>query len=193
MPPTRGGPGNANGRGGPGNGRAGNGNGRAGNGGKSRPTAKVYANHRRRDRNRRRRHTAARRRLVLLAIGLGTVAVLAALTAAAFTGASAFRESCSLELLRPVALGQNSFVYAADGTPLGAIPAERNRQPVKLDRMSSAIREATVAIEDRRFYEHSGLDFHGIFRAAFKNLERGRIVEGGSTITQQLVRNLYIG
>jgi penicillin-binding protein 1A len=193
MPPARGGNGKGNGRGGPGNGRPGNGNGRSRNGGKTRPAANVYANHRRRDRNRRRRHHAARRRLVLLTAALGAVAILAALTAAAFTGASAFRNSCSLELLRPVALGQNSFVYAADGTPLGAIPAERNRQPVKLDRMSAAIREATVAIEDRRFYEHGGLDFHGIFRAAFKNLESGRIVEGGSTITQQLVRNLYIG
>jgi penicillin-binding protein 1A len=193
MPPTRGGNGKGNGRGGSGHGRAGNGQGRPRNGSKSRPAAKVYANHRRRDRNRRRRHHAARRRLILLTIGLGTAAVLAALTAAAFTGASAFRNSCSLELLRPVALGQNSFVYAANGTPLGAIPAERNRQPVKIDRMSPSIREATVAIEDRRFYEHGGLDFHGIFRAAFKNLESGRIVEGGSTITQQLVRNLYIG
>ena len=193
MPPTRGGNGQGNGRGGPGNGRPGNGNGRPRNGGKSRPAANVYANHRRRDRNRRRRHHAARRRLVLLTIGLGAAAILAALTAAAFTGASAFRNSCSLELLRPVTLGQNSFVYAADGTPLGAIPAERNRQPVKLKRMSPSIREATVAIEDRRFYQHGGLDFHGIFRAAFKNLESGRIVEGGSTITQQLVRNLYIG
>jgi len=194
MPPPRGGNGKGNGRGGPGNGRPGNGNGRPRNGAKSRPAAKVYANHRRRDRNRRRRHHAARRRLVLLTIGLGTAAVLAALTAAAFTGASAFRNSCSLELIRPVLpLGQNSFVYAADGTPLGAIPAERNRQPVKLDQMSPSIREATVAIEDRRFYEHGGLDFHGIFRAAFKNLESGRIVEGGSTITQQLVRNLYVG
>ncbi|CAN5204685.1 penicillin-binding protein 1A [soil metagenome] len=193
MPPAQGGNGKGNSRGGPGNRRPGNGDGRPRNDGKSRPAVNVYANHRRRDRNRRRRHHAARRRLVLLTIGLGAAAILAALTAAAFTGASAFRNSCSLELLRPVTLGQNSFVYAADGTPLGAIPAERNRQPVKLKRMSASIREATVAIEDRRFYQHGGLDFHGIFRAAFKNLESGRIVEGGSTITQQLVRNLYIG
>ena len=52
---------------------------------------------------------------------------------------------------------------------------------------------ATVAIEDERFYRHGGVDYEGIARAAFKNLEAGKAVEGGSTITQQLVRNLYVG
>jgi penicillin-binding protein 1A len=59
--------------------------------------------------------------------------------------------------------------------------------------MSPWVLKATVAIEDRRFWEHGGLDYEGIIRAAIKNLEEGKIVEGGSTITQQLVRNLYIG
>ena len=52
---------------------------------------------------------------------------------------------------------------------------------------------ATIAIEDERFYQHGGVDYEGIVRAAFKNLEAGKAVEGGSTITQQLVRNLYVG
>jgi membrane peptidoglycan carboxypeptidase len=55
---------------------------------------------------------------------------------------------------------------------------------VALDEMSPWVRRATVAIEDRRFYEHSGLDTEGIARAALKNVESGGIVEGGSTITQ---------
>ena len=53
--------------------------------------------------------------------------------------------------------------------------------------------KGTVAIEDRRFYQHGGLDYQGIARAAWTDLRAGRIVEGGSTITQELVRNLYIG
>ena len=53
--------------------------------------------------------------------------------------------------------------------------------------------KATVAIEDRRFYEHGGIDAEGIARAVWKNVSAGQVVEGGSTITQQLVRNLYIG
>ena len=73
------------------------------------------------------------------------------------------------------------------------IPAERNRQPVPLAQISSWMPKATVAIEDRRFYEHNGVDAEGIARALWKNVSAGQVVEGGSTITQQLVRNLYIG
>ena len=60
------------------------------------------------------------------------------------------------------------------------------------EKISKWMPKATVAIEDRRFYDHSGVDVEGIARAAFKNLSEKRVVEGGSTITQQLVRNLYI-
>jgi len=115
------------------------------------------------------------------------------LVAGAFTGAQAFMNSCSLASLKPVSIGQNSFVYAADGSLLGSIPAEQNRQPVALDQMSPLLAQATVAIEDKRFYSHSGVDYEGIVRAAVKNLQEGEIVQGGSTLTQQLVRNLYIG
>ena len=54
------------------------------------------------------------------------------------------------------------------------------------------LQEATIAIEDQRFYQHGALDPEGILRAALKDLEAGKAVEGGSTITQQLVRNLCI-
>ena len=121
--------------------------------------------------------------MVLLAAGLavgGGATVLA------------FGSSCELASLRPAPIGENSFVYAADGSRLGAIPAERNRQPVPLARVSRWVPKATVAIEDRRFYEHGGLDAEGIARALWANLKAREVVQGGSTITQQLVRNLYI-
>ena len=89
-------------------------------------------------------------------------------------------------------IGQNSFVYAADGSLLGSIPAEHNRQPVALSQISPWMSKATIAIEDRRFYQHGGVDYEGIVRAAWRDLTQGKVVEGGSTITQQLVRNLYI-
>jgi len=54
------------------------------------------------------------------------------------------------------------------------------------------VRSATVAIEDARFYKHHGVDFEGIVRAAMKNIQNRKTVQGGSTITQQLVRALYI-
>jgi penicillin-binding protein 1A len=145
----------------------------------------------RRTRRRRRRERARhRRKLALLAsfivVGLGLVA------AAGITGAATVGPRCDLDRLRPVEIGQNSFVYAADGSLLGSIPAEKNRQPVALNRISKWMRLATIAIEDRRFYDHSGIDLEGIARALAADVQAGRVVEGGSTITQQLVRNLYI-
>jgi penicillin-binding protein 1A len=109
-----------------------------------------------------------------------------------FAGAADLREKCNLSELRPPRIGANTFVYAADGSLLGSIPAERNREPVPLNRISPWMRRATIAIEDRRFYEHGGIDLEGIGRALVRDVEAGRVVEGGSTITQQLVRNLYI-
>jgi penicillin-binding protein 1A len=133
-----------------------------------------------------------RRRLVLWLVGgLACLAILLAI--GGFGGAAAITSQCNLSSLQPVAIGQNSFVYAADGSLLGSIPAERNREPVALAHMSPWAAKATVAIEDRRFYEHGGLDLEGILRAVIADIRAGRIVQGGSTITQQLVRNLYIG
>jgi penicillin-binding protein 1A len=124
------------------------------------------------------------------------VAALALLGAAVGVATSAavltFRPRCDLSALRPVKIGENTFVYAADGSLLGAIPAERNRQVVPLRRISPWLTRATVAIEDRRFYSHGGVDAEGIARALWRDLKAGRVVEGGSTITQQLVRTLYI-
>ncbi|HYY33598.1 MAG TPA: transglycosylase domain-containing protein [Gaiellaceae bacterium] len=168
-------------------------NGNRKNGVRGRNGNGLYPNHRRRRRQRRRRDRIVARRFSIflaLAVILGGIA---AVVAAAFTSANGVLNNCSLALLKPVSIGQNSFVYAADGSILGAIPAERNRQPVPLSAMSPWVTQATVAVEDRRFYEHGGLDYEGIVRAAIKNLESGHVVQGGSTITQQLVRNLYIG
>jgi penicillin-binding protein 1A len=178
-----------------GNGRNGNGrDGRNGNGnGHGNGFLAANNRNRRRRRDRRRRDKAQSRRFVLASVVAVALCTVALLVAAAFTGAAAFRDSCSLDSLRPVRIGQNSFVYAADGSILGAIPADKNRQQIPLAQMSPLLAEATVAIEDRRFYQHDGVDYEGIVRAAVRNLESGEIVEGGSTITQQLVRNLYIG
>lgn len=145
-------------------------------------------------RRRRRRRAGRNRRGHRLAVLLGVLLVgsTAALAAGAFTAAGLIHTRCDLGLLRPVAIGQNSFVYAANGTSLGSIPAERNREPVPLVAISPWMRKATIAVEDRRFYRHGGVDYEGIARALWRDVTEGKVVEGGSTLTQQLVRNLYI-
>jgi penicillin-binding protein 1A len=146
-----------------------------------------------RPRGRRQRAVRRRRRRRALVVGIGVIAALA--TVAGIGGGAAvfaYGSSCDLASLHEVKIGSNTFVYAADGSLLGSIPAERNREPVEADRMSIWVRKATIAVEDRRFFEHGGVDVEGIARAAVTDLKAGRIVEGGSTITQQLVRNLYI-
>ena len=148
----------------------------------------VYARKRRKRKRVERRQS--RRRAVLLALA-AVITLLFVAAGAAVTSVVAFGADCDLKTLRPVAIGQNSFIYAADNSILGAIPAEKNRQPVPLRRISAWMPKATVAIEDRRFYEHGGVDAEGIARALWKNVNAGEVVEGGSTITQQLVRNLY--
>src|SRR4030095_4982646 len=75
---------------------------------------------------------------------------------------------------------------------LCTVHGDRDRQPVPLSKVSVNMRNALLAAEDRRFYLHSGLDPTGITRALWRNYKAGRVVEGGSTITQQLVRNLYL-
>jgi penicillin-binding protein 1A len=154
---------------------------------RGRPVAEY---HPRRRRQRRHERSARRRRNALLAFLLVLV-VSVVLVGAAITGAAALGSGCDLDSLQPVAIGQNSFVYAADGSLLGSIPAERNRTPVPLKTMSRWLPKATIAIEDRRFYEHGGVDAEGVARALWEDVKAGKVVQGGSTITQQLVRNLY--
>jgi penicillin-binding protein 1A len=145
----------------------------------------------RRRKRRRLNGKGKRKRRATLILGALLVAVLAVI-ASGVGAVAAFRSSCDLTTLRPVEIGQNSFVFAANGSLLGSIPAERNRTPVLLWRVSPWMRKATVAIEDHRYYQHGGVDYEGIARAAWKDLSAGHVVQGGSTITQQLVRNLYI-
>jgi len=68
----------------------------------------------------------------------------------------------------------------------------QNAPPVNLDKIPAYVPNAIIAIEDRRFYKHMGVDFGGLMRAGVENLEAGRVVQGGSTITQQLAKNLFL-
>ena len=139
----------------------------------------------------RRKRSPGRRFGLAFAIAAGALFV-AVVTGGAFTGA-VISGSCDTTSLKPIALGSNSFLYASNGSFLGGVPTQTNREPLPLQAISPWLPKATIAIEDRRFWQHGALDYQGIARALYSDLTAGKIVQGGSTITQELVRNLYIG
>jgi penicillin-binding protein 1A len=145
----------------------------------------------RRLRAQRRKRVSRRRRVGIVASAAG-VTIAGLLLTVGFGGAVAYKTGCSLTSLQPASLGQNTFIYAADGSRLGSIPSETNRQPVAQSQISPWMAKATVAVEDKRYWEHGGIDPIGITRAFWADVSQGKVVQGGSTITQQLVRNLYI-
>ena len=102
-----------------------------------------------------------------------------------------WRDTPDIARLRPKPQGSISTVYAGDGTRLGFISSDTLRRKVRAGEISRRLRRATVDIEDRRFYRHGGVDYLGILRAAAKNLSADQAQQGGSTLTMQLVRNLY--
>lgn len=123
--------------------------------------------------------------LILGAIGGGV----------AFAGwvVSVVQDTPDITELRAKPQGAVSTVYAADGTRLGFIASDTLRRAIPGSRMPLVMKQATVAIEDRRFYKHDGVDYVGVVRAAIKNVTSdSETTQGGSTLTMQLVRNLYI-
>ncbi len=84
-----------------------------------------------------------------------------------------------------------TLIYSSDGVLLGRVFRE-NRTNVPLKDIPANLKNATIAIEDKRFYNHSGVDFRGTTRAIWENMRTGRRSQGGSTITQQLARNIYL-
>ena len=129
-----------------------------------------------------------------LAIPLGILValVLVAGGMAAAWAIDVYNSAPPLSSLKPVQKGRSSAIYAADGSLIGFIRSENVRQPLPEKAQPQVLRDATIAIEDKNFFKHGALDYEGIARAAWKDLEAGAAVQGASTITQQLVRNLYI-
>jgi penicillin-binding protein 1A len=146
---------------------------------------------RRERQRRRRRNKGGPARPLFLAIGvLTTFAALAVLGAVGWV-VSVANSGPTLDSIKPQDQGAASVIYAADGSRLGFISNDVLRTPITGGQIPQVVRDATVAIEDRRFFEHKGVDFEGVVRAAVKNLESKDDVQGGSTLTMQLIRNLY--
>ena len=135
-----------------------------------------------------------RRRSHAFSTTLLVLAVLTTIAAGAFLyGASRYVDRLpTLDAIKAREIGANSSVFDARGNSLGVLANEENRQPVTSDEISPWMKKGTVAIEDRRYYEHSGVDPLGISRALVENVMAGRVVQGGSTLTQQLISQIYI-
>jgi penicillin-binding protein 1A len=88
---------------------------------------------------------------------------------------------------------QASTVFAIDGTPIGVFKGAETQVEVSKEDIPDTIRRAVVAAEDHRFFRHRGVDWQAIGRALQEDVKAGEFVQGGSTITQQLIRNLYTG
>jgi penicillin-binding protein 1A len=140
---------------------------------------------------RRRRHRGGSGRPAFLA--LGVLAALLGIGALSVVGyvIGLMASAPSLDTIKPVDPGASSVVYAANGERLGFIQNVTLRTPISREEIPTNVRNATVAIEDRRFYQHEGVDVEGVVRAAIKNISEGETVEGGSTLTMQLIKNLY--
>jgi penicillin-binding protein 1A len=144
-----------------------------------------------RQRRQRFRRLKARRRTLVASCMIGAAACVAIGAYGVYLYIVDGEAMPSTKTLKPERIGQNSVIYAADGSRMGVIRSDQNRSVIELDEMGTWMPRAIVAIEDRRFYSHDGVDVEGVARAAVKNAQAGAAVEGGSTITQQVVRNLY--
>jgi penicillin-binding protein 1A len=146
---------------------------------------------RERQRRRRTRHKGSGN-FILIAVGavFGMIAVI--VLAGVIVVAAIASKVPPLDKLVPITAGQASTVYYADGSEIGLIKSTILRQPISSLQMPEYLREATVAIEDQRFYQHGAIDYLALARAALTDLTAGQTLQGGSTITMQLVRNLYL-
>ena len=96
-----------------------------------------------------------------------------------------------LDELRQLRQPERTQVYDRQGRVIEVLKDEQDRIVIPLSKISPTLQQAVIAAEDARFYEHRGVDDRGIVRAAVSNLLTGQVSQGGSTITQQLIRNSY--
>ena len=134
--------------------------------------------------------------------GVGKVATMTAiglsiLAGSVITGglvglAISFRNLPNVKVLQSYSPTETSYIYDVKGRLLSRLHGEANRDVVELNEISPELKQAVLAIEDSNFYEHQGINPESIARAFVVNWQTGRISQGGSTITMQLVKNVFL-
>jgi penicillin-binding protein 1A len=106
--------------------------------------------------------------------------------------AISFRNLPDVRVLRSYAPTETTHIYDVKGKLLASLHGEANREVMPLDKISPHLKRSVLAIEDSYFYQHHGVNPGAIFRAVRANWSEGKTVEGGSTLTMQLVKNLFL-
>lgn len=124
---------------------------------------------------------------------LGITMLTSSVVAGGLVGlAISFRNLPDVRVLRSYAPTETSYIYDVKGKHLASLHGEANRELVPLDSISPELKRAVLAIEDSHFYFHQGINPNSVGRAVRANWQKGSVVEGGSTITMQLVKNLFL-
>lgn len=143
-------------------------------------------------RRKQRRPRSKRRWLLVILVAFFVVMLLVA-TGVAATVVAMTRGMPALAALEKRPLAQTTLVYDRDGRVIAQLHGATNRVVVGSSQIPERMKQATVAVEDKRFYTNHGVDFQSIVRAALADLRTGHIVQGGSTIAMQYVKNAYLG
>ena len=124
---------------------------------------------------------------------LGITMLASSIVAGGLVGlAISFRNLPDVRVLRSYAPTETTYIYDVKGVQLVSLHDEANREVVPLNRISPNLKLALLAIEDSRFYDHQGVSLIGVGRAITTNFSKGGVSEGGSTITMQLIKNLFL-
>lgn len=124
---------------------------------------------------------------------LGISMITSAVAAGGLVGlAFSFRNLPDVRVLRNYVPAETSYVYDIKGRLMTSLHGEANREIATIEQMSPELKLAVVAIEDSNFYRHRGLNPYSIARAALANYRKGSVSEGASTLTMQLVKNLFL-
>ncbi|MEM6503502.1 MAG: transglycosylase domain-containing protein, partial [Cyanobacteria bacterium P01_C01_bin.89] len=125
---------------------------------------------------------------LLTATLVGSATLAGGLVGLAFS----FRNLPDVRVLQDYSPSETSYIYDLKGKLLSSLHDEANREVVAFDNISPHLKRAVLAIEDSAFYSHPGVNVGSVLRASVVNLESGEAREGGSTITMQLVKNLFL-
>src|SRR5665647_1701388 len=145
---------------------------------------------RRRNGNGKKKHRFLWLKITAVVVLLLAIVVLGVAAGAIF---ALSRNLPSLEDLRRRPNAVNTTIYDRHGALIAELHGAENRVLVTSKGIPEVMKQATVATEDARFYTHHGVDFQGVVRAVVENVRAGGVVQGGSTITEQYVKNAYVG